>query len=85
MSGAALFHPPPRLSVDHPRKLGSAGVRRPFDSSDGGRLTLEQRLDGVWEGLCAGGAAECPLCRGQMIGVTAESKARCGDCGSSLR
>jgi ribosomal protein L37AE/L43A len=51
--------------------------------SDGGRLTLEQRLDGVWEGLHAAGAAECPLCGGRME-ETGESVGRCGGCGTSL-
>ena len=84
MSATALIERPPRLFVDPPRKLGSAGVRRPSDSSDGGRLTLEQRLDGVWEGLRAGGAAECPLCRGPMTQAAREVAATCADCGSSL-
>ncbi len=48
---------------------------------DGGRLTLEQRLDSVWEGLRAGGAAECPVCHGRMAGP---GPGRCGDCGSAL-
>ncbi|HEX2070901.1 MAG TPA: hypothetical protein VHF90_04550 [Thermoleophilaceae bacterium] len=47
----------------------------------GGRLTLEQRLDSVWEGLRIGGAAECPVCHGRMEG---SGPARCGDCGSEL-
>jgi hypothetical protein len=47
----------------------------------GGRLTLEQRLDSVWEGLRADGAAECPVCRGRMEG---SAPARCQDCGSEL-
>ncbi len=85
MSGATLAKRSPRLFVDPPRKLGSAGVRRPYDSSGGGRLTLEQRLDGVWEGLSAGGAAECPLCRGRMARRADEGFARCADCGASLR
>ena len=84
MSGTALVERPPRQFVDPPRKLGSAGVRRPFDSSDGGRLTLEQRLEGVWEGLGADGAAECPVCRGRMAGMAEASGASCGDCGTSL-
>jgi len=84
MSGAALAERSPGLFIDPPRKLGSAGVRRPFDSSGGGRLTLEQRLDGVWEGLLADGAAECPLCHGRMAAVGAKSGASCGDCGTSL-
>jgi hypothetical protein len=51
--------------------------------SDGGRLTLEQRLEGVWEGLHAAGVADCPVCGGRMEGV-GDGSARCGGCGSSL-
>jgi len=47
----------------------------------GGRLTLEQRLDSVWEGLRTDGTAECPVCRGRMEG---SGPARCHDCGSEL-
>jgi hypothetical protein len=47
----------------------------------GGRLTLEQRLDSVWEGLRADGAAECPVCHGRMEG---SGPARCCDCGSEI-
>jgi ribosomal protein L37AE/L43A len=57
--------------------------RERFNCSDGGRLTLEQRLDGVWEGLHAAGAAECPLCGGRME-ETDEGAGRCGGCGTSL-
>ena len=32
----------------------------------GGRLTLEQRLERVWEGMAAAGSAACPMCRGVM-------------------
>jgi hypothetical protein len=84
LNGVALAERPPRLFLDPPRKLGSAGVRRPLDSSGGGRLTLEQRLDGVWEGLHADGAAECPLCRGRMARAAGEAAAACVDCGARL-
>ena len=47
----------------------------------GDRLTLEQRLDSVWEGLRADGAAECPVCHGRMAGP---GPASCDDCGSEL-
>jgi hypothetical protein len=57
--------------------------RERFNCSDGGRLTLEQRLDGVWEGLHAAGAADCPVCGGRMED-TGEDAGRCGGCGSSL-
>jgi hypothetical protein len=51
--------------------------------SDGGRLTLEQRLDGVWEGLHAAGVAECPVCGGRMEDDGGDAGS-CGGCGSSL-
>ena len=54
--------------------------RRPC--SDGGRLTLEQQLDGVWEGLLAAGAAPCPVCGERM--TPAAGGGRCGGCGSEL-
>ena len=50
----------------------------------GGRLTLGQVLDGVWEGLHAGGAAECPVCRGSMGATEVTGVARCGECGTAL-
>jgi tRNA(Ile2) C34 agmatinyltransferase TiaS len=81
---AALAQRPLSLWDQLPRKLGRTdgpAVARPLERSNGGRLTLEQRLDSVWEGLRAEGAAECPVCRGRMerLGST-----RCTDCGSEL-
>jgi hypothetical protein len=57
--------------------------RERSNCSDGGRLTLEQLLDGVWEGLHAAGVANCPICAGP-IEPTGEGAASCGGCGSSL-
>jgi len=51
--------------------------------SDGGRLTLEQRLQGVWEGLSAAGVAQCVVCRGRLE-RTAAGEGRCVSCGSVL-
>jgi hypothetical protein len=51
--------------------------------SDGGRLTLEQRLEGVWEGLHAAGVADCPVCGSRMEG-TGDGGASCRGCGSEL-
>jgi hypothetical protein len=50
--------------------------------SDGGGLTLARKLDGVWEGLLAAGAAGCPVCGGRM--VRGAETGRCGSCASSL-
>ena len=52
--------------------------------SDGGRLTLEQRLDRVWEGLSAAGVAVCPVCDGKLEARTAAPGGMCRSCGSSL-
>ena len=72
------------LVGDRPRREGfdleqRLRRERSQNCSDGGRLTLEQRLDSVWEGLRAAGAAECPICAGRM-----DATGRCGGCGSTL-
>ncbi len=53
-------------------------------ASAGGRLTLGQLLDRVWEGLHAGGAAECPLCQGRISSPAGAGTAGCGGCGTTL-
>ena len=71
---------------DRPRTIGRADAQeRSPDSSGGGGLTLEARLDCVWEGLRADGAAECPVCHGQMTAGPPGHAARCGGCASQLR
>ena len=50
--------------------------------SDGGRLTLGQMLDGVWEGLRAAGEAICPLCGGAMHQRPAGGQ--CSRCGTRI-
>jgi hypothetical protein len=74
---------------------GEGGRREGFDleqrlrrersqnCSDGGRLTLEQRLDGVWEGLRAAGVAECPVC-GCRMDADGHGGGTCGGCGTTL-
>ena len=79
-----------RLVPDAPAPVRREPARAPetFDlrpePAGGGRLTLEQRLDGVWEGLLAAGAAECPLCTERM-GVRQDGVAECRSCASTLR
>jgi hypothetical protein len=77
---SALAAPPPLTQMPLVPNGGSASEQ--LRRSDGGRLTLEQRLDRVWEGLLAAGAAECPLCGGEMEHSGAAG--HCTDCGSSL-
>jgi hypothetical protein len=76
----------PLLDCGHPRTIGRAGASaRTPHSSDGGRLTLEARLDSVWEGLRADGAAECPMCGSEMTLHASGAAGRCGSCRTQLR
>jgi DnaJ-class molecular chaperone len=69
--------------AERPRPVDATSRARQLDSrSGGGRLTLEQLLEGVWEGLQADGAAECPVCHGRM--APKASGGECGGCGSTL-
>jgi hypothetical protein len=43
----------------------------------GRRLTLDERISKVWEGILAAGTADCPVCRGPME--------RMGDSGRCIR
>jgi hypothetical protein len=59
-----------------------------------GRLTLDELLVGVWEGLTAPGSgncaasAQCPVCHGTMLPRYGAGHGpvggRCRDCGSTL-
>ena len=73
-----------RLDTESGRRslIESARSGRRPQCSDGSRLTLEQSLAGVWEGLLAVGAADCLVCGAQMerrgsVGV-------CGGCGTKI-
>jgi hypothetical protein len=72
---------PPRLT-QMPLVPEGGNTSERLRRSDGGRLTLEQRLDRVWEGLRAAGAADCPLCGAGM--ELAGDVGRCGGCGTTL-
>ena len=75
MSAAAL--------AERPGLLHATSAATGLDSrSGGGRLTLEQLLDSVWEGLHADGAAECPVCHGRI--QRRQEGGHCVDCGSTL-
>ncbi len=73
-----------RLDTEPGRRslIETARSPRRAQCSDGSRLTLEQSLASVWEGLLAVGAADCLVCGEQMerrgaIGV-------CGGCGTKI-
>ena len=64
-------------------RFGAHSGRDLSDVQAGGRLTLEQRLESVWEGLRAGGTATCPVCPGEVRRQTPQGgPGRCGGCGS---
>lgn len=79
---SSLFGPAP----DEGSAKGAA-TRRP-DRDDGlsGRLTLDEALVGIWEGLAARAAVACPLCSGVMRprGPGETAGGRCADCGTTL-
>jgi hypothetical protein len=77
---SALAAPSPLTQMPLAPERGNTSER--LRRSDGGRLTLEQRLDRVWEGLLAAGAADCPLCGAEM--QRAGDAGRCGSCGTTL-
>ena len=64
-------------------RLERVGCEAP-DVRAGGRLTLEQRLDSVWEGLRAGGAGVCPVCQAGLGPSAGAATVRCRSCGSVL-
>ena len=78
---SALAAPPRPVQLPLAPEGGRSHER--LRRSDGCRLTLEQRLDRVWEGLHAAGAAECPMCGSEM--KRSESGAgSCSGCGTTL-
>ena len=87
MSVLASRRPAPSLFDDAARRdrtqAPSTSARGTgWSRSDGGRLTLEHRVQSVWEALLATGVADCPLCGAQM--EMPGSTGRCGGCGARL-
>ena len=72
---------PPRLT-QLPLAPDSGSSHERLSRPGGGRLTLEQRLDRVWEGLLAAGATECPMCGSEM--ERTGDGGHCGGCGTTL-
>ena len=74
-----------RLDTESARRSAIETARsssRRVQCSDGGRLTLEQTVSGVWEGLLAVGAADCLVCGAQMERRGAAGV--CGGCGTKI-
>lgn len=79
---------PPSLFGDAPERRPAAGDARRRERDDGlsGRLTLDEAIVGMWEGLAAQATVACLLCGGPLrpraAGETASG--RCADCGTTL-
>ena len=73
-----------RLDTESGRRslIESARSQRRPQCTDGSRLTLEQSLASVWEGLFAVGAADCVICGSRMERRGAGG--HCGACGTTL-
>ena len=73
-----------RLDTEPGRRslIETARPPRRSQCSDGSRLTLEQSLTSVWEGLLAVGAADCVVCGSRM--ERSGSAGLCGGCGTRL-
>ena len=73
-----------RLDTEPARRslIETARAPRRPQCTDGSRLTLEQSLAGVWEGLLTVGAADCLVCGAQMERRGATGV--CGGCGTKV-
>jgi hypothetical protein len=72
---------------DTHRRLDDAFIEGTTDAH--GRLTLDDLITGVWEGLVVRGTVDCPICGSQMASWSAAIGdeapiAACRDCGSCL-
>ena len=73
-----------RLDTEPARRslIETARSPRRAPCSDGSRLTLEQSLASVWEGLLAVGAADCLVCGAQM--ERRDGSGVCHGCGTRI-
>jgi hypothetical protein len=60
----------------------TSGEARSSAARAGGSVTLEERLQSAWRALQAAGAAECPLCGGEM--TLHGGAGECGGCGAKM-
>jgi hypothetical protein len=65
-----------------PQPVPAEDRRAQAQCTDGSRLTLEQSLASVWEGLLTVGAADCLVCGAQM--ERRGSAGVCGGCGTKI-
>jgi hypothetical protein len=85
---APTRRPPLRVLGTAPTAAAAAALQRRTPSGDvsgpaGRRLTLDDMLVGVWEGLLARRTARCPVCRSEAM-APAGGGGQCGSCHARL-
>jgi hypothetical protein len=71
----------PRSLSPARRNFAEQQPDRPAETS-GRKLTLDERISRVWEGILTAGTADCPVCRGPMERMG--EVARCFSCKTTL-
>lgn len=81
---ASLFGPSETEAERRAPAVDAAARTRDIGLS--GRLTLDDAIVGVWEGLAAQFVVACPLCDGGLRPLAAPDAAGgcCSDCGTTL-
>jgi tRNA(Ile2) C34 agmatinyltransferase TiaS len=81
MTPAVLDRPASRFA-ERPGAGPAAGA----DRLGGGRVTLEERLNGALHEVRTNGSTECPVCQARMTltSAGADPGAACGGCGAEL-
>jgi hypothetical protein len=79
---------PLRLAGPAPTSAAALALRSRTPSGEltgpaGRRLTLDDTLVGVWEGLLARRTVRCPVCRHESM-APADGGGRCGSCHAHL-
>jgi hypothetical protein len=72
---------------EHDTGLGLDGALLAGTADAHGRLTLDELITGVWEGLAVRGAVECPVCASSMALDSHgddQQTGFCRGCGSAL-
>jgi hypothetical protein len=78
----ALLDRPASLFADR-----AAGGGPEAERLEGGRVTLEERLNSALHAARTNGSTECPVCRARMTPARTGAepdRAECGGCGSQL-
>jgi hypothetical protein len=70
---AALLDPATRVFAEAPASVPSSG----------GRMTLEERLQGAWRLLHVEGGADCPVCGDEM--TLHGGAGQCRGCGAKMK